>query len=245
MKKLFIILCLFSSCAKSQDTLLFGVKTSKLNILCRGNSLTTGSFVVQDSSYPGRLQAFFYHDIVRQQGIPGDQIVYTMLSTIHDSIELHYLRGYNNIVIQWEITNSLVAALTYGGQTPSSAIDSTYEQTKRFCLISKGYGFTALSSTCIARVGIAPSNFDSCRLVINARMKANFPALGIYVIPLDEDPRLSNALDPTYYNADQVHLVSAGYRAVYEDVLSKLLEVLYIWPVFIIGYKRERNKKAA
>jgi hypothetical protein len=198
-----------------------------LNILCRGNSLTFGAFASSpDSSYPSRMQQFYGSKaVVRNQGIPGDQTYFGLLATFNDSISGHYLSNYKNVVIAWEITNELTATLL--GKHPCQiAIDSGYERIKRFCLLSKQKGFSVIAGTCIARLGGGqPAGFDSCRQVINARIKANFPNLGIDVSPLDEAPQLSNAANLTYYNVDQVHLTDLGYKVVYELLLQKIRSI--------------------
>jgi len=226
MKSILFILTFVSFQASCQRP-IFGyskVNTSTLNILCRGNSLTYGSFATSaDSSYPSRLQVYFSTATVKQQGIPGDQEFYTMLTTFTDSITDNYVPGKRNIVIAWEITNELKAELDFP-LTPAVAIDSTYGRLLQFCQLAQAQGFTVIAGTCIARGGTLPASFDSCRVVINNMVKTNFPGLDIRVVPLDEI--FNDPTNYTYYYTDNIHLNDNGYRVVYELYRNKILEIL-------------------
>lgn len=219
MRKIVVIFFLLNS-AYGQNYLL-GVVNTPENILVRGNSLVHGSFAsVPDSNLVGRIiLATHRKDVVKNQGIPGDMIYSTMLTTFQDSIVNNYLNGYRNIVIGWEITNELKACLD-GGYGSAACIDSTYNRYERFFIQSIDNGFGAIAGTCIDRKGTLPATFDSCRIVINQRIIDNFPSLGILVA--DVAAELNNADNTDYYYPDKVHLIDAGFRVAFNIFYEKL-----------------------
>lgn len=222
--RILLIILLFSTTAKAQ---ILGIVNTPENILVRGNSLVNGSYAsVTDSNLVGRIIAISHRrDVVKNQGIPGDMIFSTMLSTFQDSITNNYKVGYKNIVIGWEITNELKACLD-GGYGSQLCTDSTYNRYKRFFLQSISAGFDVIAGTCIDRGGTLPAAFDSSRLAINQRIVDSFPSLGILVADVAADARLSDADNTTYYHGDKVHLIDAGFRVVFDIFYERLRLIL-------------------
>ena len=78
-------------------------------------------------------------------------------------------------------------------------------------------GFIPILLTCIVAT---PAFLDNPnRLIFNALMRANAPA-GSYVIDLDLHPELMDFTDLLYFNADQIHLINAGYDIVSADLVA-------------------------
>lgn len=184
-------------------------------IICYGNSLTYGTGASAGEDYPKQLFDLYvnagYPDrFARNYGTSG----YTTQQLINDratTIGLYSGSLYQrNLAIVWEGTNSL-----FFGENAAT----TFAQLQELCGYYKAAGYTVITATLLPRSDAGtPGTFETSRQTLNTSIRNQ--TLGVYwdaVYDVAGDSRLGDAgdeLDTTYYNADKVHLIGAGYAIV-------------------------------
>ena len=113
----------------------------------------------------------------------------------------------------WELTNDLNV-----GQTPAQALVNL----KAYCTQAKAIGLKVYILTCIPR---NPSSLsDANRVALNGLIMADTSFCdGVIDVTLMTEFSLSTSyLNTTFYNADGVHLTTAGYNLIGQRILDSV-----------------------
>lgn len=188
------------------------------NILCWGNSLTFGTGASAGSDYPSQMHALYVADnypgiIIRNQGTSGDRLS-VMEGNYQEQVGnyFEYTNYENNIIVFWELTNELFFN--------SAVADDALEVFYRLCSRMRRQGWTVVVLTVLPRSDAStPAGFEAARQVVNAdlRVSARLGQQFDVLVDVAADTRIGDAgdeLDTTYYNADKVHMIGAGYALI-------------------------------
>lgn len=211
--------------------LLFQYLVSKYDILhnfivCDGDSLTfgTGSADPTNDSYPAQLgvdldatygvQRFS----ILNYGDPSDTIADRAAAFAAQSGRwaVHVGNGILNIYVFWCGTNDLFIG--------NSATD-TYNAYVAQCQAAQAAGFAVCACTIMnhATIGANAGSWTQVAAdAVNTDIRANWATFADYFADIQAQPELLDITDLTYYNADEVHLVEAGYTVVKNTVEAAL-----------------------
>jgi len=125
-----------------------------------------------------------------------------------------------DILIFWEHTNDLTTSL--GNRTPAQAL----QDAKDYVTLAHNAGLIVISLNVIPRLNTSFS--DATRLAFNALIDADNSWLDGYINICAEPEFDANAdrLNTTYYNADEIHLTTAGYTIIANKIHDKLITLL-------------------
>jgi len=175
-------------------------------VIFDGNSMTAEA----SSSYPSTAfdllsGTWFY----RNFGVSG-QTTIEMIADGVDQIDSLYSAAFsNNVVVYWEVTNDLKLGAT---RADAQARMVTY------CQARQAAGFKVVVGTILPREQVGtPETFEADRIAINTYIRENYTDFADVVADVAGDSRIGDAgdcNDTTYYNADKVHMVDAGYAIV-------------------------------
>jgi lysophospholipase L1-like esterase len=188
-------------------------RSDSLNVVCDGNSLTKGTAGPNEGKkYPQFLQDSLRSvtkvDTVYNLGVDS-QSAQDMDSADTD-IEAKWSAFHKrNIVIAWEITNSL-----WYGATAQGAID----ELKTYCLHQKRRGFEVVVLTCLPRGNI---NADSINIA-NTLLRSQYLSFADKLVDLTTSPELNDYTNETYWFGDHIHLKEAGYKIVAKRVFDAI-----------------------
>jgi lysophospholipase L1-like esterase len=181
-------------------------------VICDGNSLTAG---VGTTPYPAQLESAIARPCINK-GEPGwttPQLTARFDATIPLLFRPQYRRS---VAVLWEGTNDIILN-NVSGATAWANMVAWIDKYKYFqCpfilmnIIARG-NFTAGNRT-------AANDF-------NALMAANWQNIGAAGL-CDVASVFTNYADLTKYNADQIHLITAGYATVATMVASTLAGTL-------------------
>jgi len=125
-----------------------------------------------------------------------------------------------NIAVLWEITNSL-----YFGDDAAIA----YAAYRQWCLDWKAAGFKVVAVTALPRNdGVPQPAMENSRQTVNASVVANWPTFADALFDIGSDATIGvygSELNTTYYQADKVHLTSAG-NAYFESLIRPVILAL-------------------
>ncbi len=179
-------------------------RSDSLNVVCDGNSLTKGTTNNEGKKYPQFLQdslrAISLVDTVYNIGV--DSQTSQDMDSADADVETKW-SPYNkrNILIAWEITNSL-----YFGQSVQSAIDDL----ETYCLHQKRRGYEVVVVTCIPRGNVSVDSINAA----NALLKSTYLNFADKLVDLTNVSELSNYENMIYYSVDNIHLTEEGYKVV-------------------------------
>jgi hypothetical protein len=190
--------------------------SAKPFVLMPGNSLVSGSgsdsgatqnLSVNGNNLPGLVLRAGGGDFdLRTDAYPGRTLQQLIDESPHYGFRMYFpSTGQKQIAVVWEITNSLA-----GTQSRTYA----YRKLVEYCTMLKDWGFDVVPLTCLDRKGVY-LGFTRDALAINAQMRRDLAAGAYYLddiadvamVPLLQDPTNINYFDP-----DQTHLKTAGYR---------------------------------
>jgi hypothetical protein len=192
----------------------------QINVVGDGNSLMAGSGSTAGHDPIALLQNLLIADgnysTCVNFGVGGQTISFMQSDAVSqiDSLDITartYLVGLEG-VNHW-YTN------------PSESLDTIFNKYKQYFLDRKSAGSKyVIAGTCMVAGSaiVIARDWETWRVAFNARIKAEFPALGIYVADLAGSPLLQDYNNTTYFQTDKVHLTNAGY-AVYADVFAKTI----------------------
>lgn len=122
-----------------------------------------------------------------------------------------------DILIFWEHTNDLTTAI--GNRTPAQAL----QDAKDYVTLAHNMGLIVITLNVIPRA--AASFTDAKRLSFNALLDADHGWIDEY-IDICAEPEFnadSDKLNTIYYNADEIHLTTAGYTVIANKIHDKII----------------------
>lgn len=177
-----------------------------------GDSMTRGYNETPANNYPSQLVAGLSSAstaLMTNYGHDGQPAV-----TINNEAAARWTGEFStemakNVAFVWAGTNDL---------TLGTSAASTYNAIAAACTTLKAAGFTVIVGTLLPRGdGAAPVDFETKRTTINTSIRTNYATIATGLFDPAADPRIGDAgdnADGTYYNADQLHMVAAGYGVV-------------------------------
>lgn len=189
-------------------------------VVCDGNSLTSGAGSSGGQNYPNILAALLGDDwLVTNKGVSG-QTTPDMAGDADTDVDPLYDAGTyeHNVLVAWEGTNDL-----YFG---ASAADA-YAALVAYCQARQAAGWTVVVATLLPRGdfpgtstlpgGDPEAEHETRRQAVNALIRANWATFADALADVAADARIGDDGDEdgaTYYAGDGVHLSNAGYAAV-------------------------------
>jgi hypothetical protein len=154
--------------------------------------------VVQDYSYQGKTSA-------------------QLLAEFPTVVQPFVSKG--DVIVMWDGRNSMASNL--GNLTPAQALTDV----KSYCSNAIGLGLKVITLTCIPTSTLYVADAD--RLTFNSSMLADTSFCNAVVDPctlsaFDSVADISNA---TNYNADQIHLTTAGYTLI-ANLLAPVIQTV-------------------
>jgi lysophospholipase L1-like esterase len=194
------------------EKLEFFTLARDVNIVCDGNSLTSGQGSANGFTYPKQLSDLLGGNYyVSNVGVAAKT---TAERDAANSTSPRYIAGKRNIAVLWEVSNDLF----FGGtQADALARYKTWSSNVR------AEGFEVIAMTVLPRSDAStPGSFESDRTAINADLRATLATFADGLADVAADTTLGDSGDelvPTYY-PDQVHLTNAGYGIIAATVLG-------------------------
>lgn len=186
-------------------------------IVCDGNSLTAGGWPTNLSTLLSNMGYVGF--TVHNKGVGGQTTAQMEADAVSD-IDSLYDGNKTCILVAWEVGNDIY----FNGNVSSAITNIT-----TYCTNRKAVGWKVVLVGLPDRIqttafGDNPTQYKAKLVEADNIMRDTFISIGADAfVDLIADPRLQDATDLTYYNADQVHLVSAGNLAVAENVLDSLI----------------------
>jgi hypothetical protein len=143
--------------------------------------------IVQDYSYQGKTSA-------------------QLLAEFPTVVQPYVNKG--DVIVFWDGRNSM--ANNIGNETPAQALIDA----KAYCANAISLGLKVITLTCIPTSTTYVADAD--RLTFNTNMLADTSFCNAVVDPcaLTEFNSVADLSNTTYYNADQIHLTTAGYTLI-------------------------------
>jgi lysophospholipase L1-like esterase len=129
------------------------------------------------------------------------------------------LRGYQDTLVVWYGVND----------SGSSTAAQIYANIAAYCTARRAAGWEKIVvCTEIDAQGAVKAQWhdDDTWTDLNTLLRAGYAGFANALIDLGGDARLQDATDTTYYNADELHLVAAGYAVVAELATPVLAAIL-------------------
>ena len=188
---------------------------ASLNVVCVGDSLTSGDGASTGNTYPQQLAALKSFANVRNQGIAGLQV--TQLSSGAATVD-GFLNTYkNNICVVWCGTNDLANNLAAGISS------TTYTTLVAYCQARRTAGWKVVVADLIARNVVSNQTlFNTERANYNSLIAANWASFANAFVPLSARAELTNASNTTYFQNDGIHLRDLSYGYVAAEMLLGL-----------------------
>lgn len=206
-----------SALSRAVDRYLARIESSALlerSFTCHGNSLTAGQGATAGMDYPAQLSAAiganYYVNNKGTNGFRTPQLT-AELPTPKMLVPSQY-PSLRRTLIVWELRNQIVE----GPATPAQAVASL----EAYCQVARSLGWEDILVLDAIADGTANGMSPAIQAETNARLHAVWPSFADQIVKVSEDPRLQNPLNTTYYHADRLHLVDAGYTAVMQCIRS-------------------------
>jgi lysophospholipase L1-like esterase len=184
-------------------------------VVCCGNSLTYGQGAGVTNSYPSQLQALLGSGYVVSNFGVTSRTTTQMLRTMQYQERLFYRPGSTDIAVVWEITNDIDLG------SPVSAATG-YQNVIDACTMLRGAGYKVVVCNCVNR---GDTNIAASQATINANIAANWATFADAFVDLAGRANLSDPNNATYFNADKIHLTTAGYGEVATGTQAGVLAV--------------------
>ena len=191
------------------------------NIVCDGNSLTLGTFNNPGGkSYPTLLseQAFLVTNKcnVTNKGVNSQTTVQMSADYATDILPCKLGGITYNYLIVWEVTNDSYYC--------SSDADC-YTHFVTYCQTARANGWKVIALTCLPRKSAKNGCGDLAAMnaslnAINAMILAGWSTFADYLVDVRSDSRLTDYDNATYYAADGIHLIEAGYAVIVELIMN-------------------------
>ncbi len=196
-------------------------QSNNFRLLFVGNSWTYGTGSSGGQTFPkqtyDQLVALGNTVTYLNDGIPGQSI--DNMNTNASAIDAQL--GNYDILIVTELVNQW-------GSNLDETKEVVLEKYKQYCLdrIVAGWsienGKRVIATTAIDQAHYTRTGWTEAKAYFIETMLATFPSVGILVANVGGDSRMSNCLDLTYYNIDEIHPRSIGYKA-FADVLVPII----------------------
>lgn len=192
-------------------------------IIFDGNSLTSG---VGSSgagfTYPDRAMAMLNRPSLHYVNLGvGGQTTAQMASDVVSEVVPLIGTYPRTIVIPWEWVNSIY----YG-----AAVVDVLAAYQSYITPVKAAGALVLTPTMLPCSSAGtPGDLESKRQTLNASLRANWATYSSGLVDFAADNRIGDAgdeLNLTYYNADHVHMVDAGYLVAAEVAVPAIEALL-------------------
>lgn len=206
------------------------IDLNNANIVCDGNSLTailgqpvagaTSYYGDIDDPYPVQLEAqlkLSYSGItIKNYGI-GGQNMSNMIADAPTQIDPLIQAARPNILICWEITNSI--------NSSSTTTTVAYNREVQYCSARKAAGWNAVvTMTALRREGSLGgqtiANFNTRLNTVNASMRANSSTFADALFDVAAIPEFAT-INSTYF-LDLIHLNQAGHKRLVAGLIPVL-----------------------
>lgn len=197
------------------------------NIVCDGNSIAIGQVSDDQTTMTnGILEAAespTESDFVNvaSSGLTTAQLSTRAASTVDTHLNTSVIAA-RRICIVWEITNDLA-----GGSNAATA----YANIKSYCQARVAAGWKVIVCTCLPRSNAGlRAGFETDRQTVNGDINTNAVSEGwaSAVADIGDDADIGqngDSNDTTYYNADKIHLNSAGH-AIAKTYITAALDAI-------------------
>lgn len=137
------------------------------------------------------------------------------------SLQAGAYAAQQSVIVAWEFTNTLATLVAIGGYNAATASTMALDRWRRLVRAYRAMGFQVLTLTMLPRTDsyiTAPQSavVEAARQLVNAVLLSD-DTCGDYAWDLTENVNLAT-VNPTYYNADQVHLTDAGNQEVANEI---------------------------
>jgi lysophospholipase L1-like esterase len=184
------------------------------NVVIDGNSLAIGT--------QGTSVSATYDGFLAANGSPKSRDCYLMArsgittpnmaadaATRVDTLYNSSITATKRIVIVWEIGNDL-------GLNSTRTDTEAYNNIKSYCQARKAVGWKVIVATALPRTSSVNANYETYRLSVNSQVVANAVAEGWADAVADVASNATigatgTSTNTTYYAADGIHLIDAGY----------------------------------
>lgn len=188
----------------------WAVTAAARRIACVGNSITWGVGAGAQNSYPTQLQALLGTGYqVCNWGIPSQTT--TQMITGCPGQELSLARqglASADIAVMLEVGNDVILP-------PFVNSTTGYANVVANCGQLRAAGFKVVVCTCFARLGTGSSGATTTTITaINTLIRTNWATFADAIADLAANANLSDSTNTTYFQADNVHLTTAGYGVV-------------------------------
>jgi acyl-CoA thioesterase-1 len=191
---------------------------------CIGDSLTSGVGAGTGEDYPSQMEDLLNETVTLSNTGVGGITAATIASDTLRNISQYTSALRRNVICIWAGTNDLLA--------DTSAAD-TYDELKTLWAAARTAGHRVVAATVIARGNFSGPQ-ETARVALNALIKSD-PTLYDALADLAFLPQFDTQADcsnTTYYNADTIHLVAAGYAVVAQAFADQVNYLLGLPPKF-------------
>lgn len=193
-----------SAGAEHFDT--FTAKALTRKAVIDGDSLSTATDSI-DNGYAEQMIASLgaeWYD--ENYGVAGQHLSDCVADFASQIAPTYDYKKHFNILCIWAGTNDI--------QSGDSAA-TVYAAMQTYCAAARAAGFKVFCASMMTRSDVTVGNGrEAVRLAYNALMTAGASGFSDGYVDIDTNPHLTNNADGTYFHADGIHLIAAGYAQV-------------------------------
>jgi len=191
------------------------ITTSDVQLICDGNSLTSGSHSTAGNDYPSVLFGNYPSSWrTGNYGVSGQTLDDMVTNSYLLPVKLGALKG---VLICWGGHNDFAAGVS---------VDSILQLTATYCAARQAEGWTVIVVTQLPSTYAGqPVGLEAMRTAYNDSLRANYPLWADAIIEIDQDSRIGDAGDQddtNYYYTDKIHLIDAGYAIVADSAQAEV-----------------------
>ena len=206
---------------------------SRQQIVWNGDSLTMGEAATANGGLPYVSAALIGPSALAWSACNTGWYGQTLVTEINDAGNRMYpgvMPGFNPLAVVWFGTNDLAL-----GAASATTIFADY---RYYCLQLQALGYKVIAVTMLPRQDAAQTaGFETARKSFNSSVVTSWATFADGLADLGDDPTIGvygASSNTTYYNADKIHLLNAGYLIAAPTVANAIKHALR-QPVYLSG----------
>lgn len=189
-------------------------------ILCEGDSITAGS-AFGETPWPTLMQTTLTTAVANVVNLAASG------NTLQDTID-QFDAQVATWVCPWATDSNQSIVYFCGTNDNGGTAEAAITKMQSYCELCKAAGITMILVTMLPRTGVSEASF---RTPLNDWIRANYTTYGTAIADVGADATIGVAgaySDTTYYQADGVHLKTAGQTIVADIVRAAVLSSMGI-----------------
>lgn len=191
-------------------------------VVADGNSLTSGIGGTGGITWPllanGLLADASVKNVVVNKGVSGQNTPQMQADAATDIDPLLGVVASKKVLVAWELYNDINS----GGATVTTAVDHL----EAYCLARRVAGWEKIIVCNTLNEKLSVAWTAGTQAAVNAELASRYVGFADALVDLAAITELQDNTNTTYWSADQVHLVNAGYALVAAAIQTAVQSVL-------------------